>query len=144
MILLPLAGGFRLRGANPGVALILQQPFDGLTDVPLGEWGGRNPALAGFAAIVEAGFQASPRGWQKEAQLMVNQLARTLLLRDEIRERLATVANLRRSGEAQLRIITTQIEAARDRLTEHQQAARRFAESAAHADTAEAPQQANH
>lgn len=70
------------------------------------------------------------------------QTPRTLLLLDEVRERLATVANSRRSGEAQLRIITAQIEGARDRLTEHQQAARRFAEAAAHADTAEARQRA--
>lgn len=67
---------------------------------------------------------------------------RTVLLLDDVRETLASLANMRSAGEAQLRIFTSQIEAARDRLAAHQQALRRFTESADKATTPEARQSA--
>ena len=63
---------------------------------------------------------------------------RTVLRLDEVREALATLEHARRAGETQLRIVTAEIEAARDRLSEHQQAARRFTETAESAATPEA------
>ncbi len=73
---------FRLRAANPGGAVILQQPLDQLRDVALGEWGARSPDLAAFARIVEDAFRAAGEaGWQKQAQLPVAGQARTLLMR---------------------------------------------------------------
>lgn len=70
-------------------------------------------------------------------------MPRTILRLDEVRETLATLENSRRSGETQLRIVTAETEAARDRLAEHQRALRRFTETAASTATAEARQRAN-
>ncbi|MBS0319539.1 MAG: HAMP domain-containing protein [Proteobacteria bacterium] len=73
---------YRLRTANPSAAVILQQPLASLAGVPLAEWGGHAPALASFAELVGEGFRASRDGvWQKEAELQVANLTRTLLLR---------------------------------------------------------------
>ena len=71
-----------LRTANPAAAVILQQPFADLEGVPLGEWGGRLPALAPFAELVAEGFRGAREGqWQREAALTVAGHTRTLLLR---------------------------------------------------------------
>jgi nitrogen fixation/metabolism regulation signal transduction histidine kinase len=73
---------YRLRTANPSAALILQQPLADLTGMALADWGKRLPALASFAELVAEGFRASRDGkWQKEAELAVASMTRTLLLR---------------------------------------------------------------
>lgn len=59
----------------------------------------------------------------------------SILLLDEVRESVATLANSQRAAEAQLRIFSAEIEAARDKLQEYQQAERRFTEAAATATT---------
>ncbi len=61
----------------------------------------------------------------------------SILLLDEVRETLATLANSQRAGEAQLRIFAAEIEAARDKLQGYQQAERRSLEAAATAATPE-------
>lgn len=68
----------------------------------------------------------------------------SVLLRDEILETLATLANSQRTGEVQLRIFSAEIETARDKLQEHQQAERRFMEIAAITDTLAAGLTAEH
>jgi nitrogen fixation/metabolism regulation signal transduction histidine kinase len=73
---------YRLRTANPSAAVILQQPLADLNGLALAEWGGRLPALAPFAELVAEGFRGSRDGqWQREAELAVATLSRTLLLR---------------------------------------------------------------
>jgi nitrogen fixation/metabolism regulation signal transduction histidine kinase len=73
---------YRLRTSNPSAAVILQQPLADLTGMPLADWGRRLPALAPFAELVAEGFRTSREGpWQKEAQLSVGNLTRTLLMR---------------------------------------------------------------
>ena len=72
----------RLRTVNPSAAVILQQPLAELTGMSLAEWGKRLPALASFAELVSEGFRGSrDRQWQKEAELAVANLSRTLLMR---------------------------------------------------------------
>jgi len=72
----------RLRTVNPSAAVILQQPLAELTGMSLAEWGKRLPALASFAELVSEGFRSSrDRQWQKEAELAVANLSRTLLMR---------------------------------------------------------------
>ena len=72
----------RLRMVNPSAAVILQQPVADLIGMPLAEWGKRLPALAPMAELVAEGFRASEdRQWQREAQLTVANLSRTLLMR---------------------------------------------------------------
>jgi nitrogen fixation/metabolism regulation signal transduction histidine kinase len=72
----------RLRTVNPSAAVILQQPMADLIGMALAEWGKRLPALAPFAELVAEGFRGSREGqWQKEAELAVANLSRTLLLR---------------------------------------------------------------
>ena len=72
----------RLRTVNPSAAVILQQPLAELTGMSLAEWGKRVPALASFAELVSEGFRGSrDRQWQKEAELAVANLSRTLLMR---------------------------------------------------------------
>ncbi len=72
----------RLRTANPSAAVILQQPLAELTGMALADWGRKLPALAPFAELCAEGFRASRDGlWQKEAELSVANLTRTLLLR---------------------------------------------------------------
>jgi nitrogen fixation/metabolism regulation signal transduction histidine kinase len=74
--------GYRLRTANPSAAVILQQPLTDLVGMPLADWGKRLPALASFAELVAEGFRGSRDGqWQKEAELGVASLSRTLLMR---------------------------------------------------------------
>ncbi len=74
--------GYRLRTANASAAVILQQPLAELTGLPLAEWGERNPALAGAAALIGEGFGGSRDGhWQRQAELAVANLTRVLLLR---------------------------------------------------------------
>jgi nitrogen fixation/metabolism regulation signal transduction histidine kinase len=73
---------YRLRTTNPSAALVLQQPLAELTGMPLAEWGRRLPALAAFAELVAEGFRQSRDGkWQKEAELAVADMTRTLLIR---------------------------------------------------------------
>jgi nitrogen fixation/metabolism regulation signal transduction histidine kinase len=73
---------YRLRTANPSAAVILQQPLMELIGMPLADWGKRLPALASFAELVAEGFRGSRDGqWQKEAELGVASLSRTLLMR---------------------------------------------------------------
>jgi len=73
---------YRLRTANASAAVILQQPLAELTGVPLDEWGGKLPALAPVAALVADGFRESrDANWQKQAELTVSNLMRTLLMR---------------------------------------------------------------
>jgi small-conductance mechanosensitive channel len=62
----------------------------------------------------------------------------SILLLDEIRETLANLETSRSAGEAQIRIFTAEIEAARDKLDAHQQTERRFAEAVQSAATPEA------
>jgi small-conductance mechanosensitive channel len=62
----------------------------------------------------------------------------SILLHDEVRETLATLAASQRAGEAQLRIFRAEIEAARDKLDAHQQAERQLTEAASIATTPEA------
>ena len=72
----------RLRTVNPSAAVILQQPLAELTGMSLADWGKRLPALAPFAELVSEGFRGShDRQWQKEADLAVATLSRTLLMR---------------------------------------------------------------
>ncbi len=72
----------RLRTVNPSAAVILQQPLAELTGMPLADWGKRLPALAPFAELVADAFRSSSdRQWQKEAELAVASLSRTLLMR---------------------------------------------------------------
>ena len=74
--------GHRLRTVNPSAAVILQQPLADLIGMSLADWGKRLPALAPFAELVAEGFRGSrDRQWQKEAQLTVANLSRTLLMR---------------------------------------------------------------
>jgi nitrogen fixation/metabolism regulation signal transduction histidine kinase len=74
--------GHRLRMVNPSAAVILQQPVADLIGLPLGDWGKRLPALAPLAELVAEGFRGSQdRQWQREAQLTVANLSRTLLMR---------------------------------------------------------------
>ncbi|MFO1305405.1 MAG: ATP-binding protein [Burkholderiales bacterium] len=74
--------GHRLRMVNPSAAVILQQPVADLIGMPLADWGKRLPALAPLAELVAEGFRASEdRQWQREAQLTVANLSRTLLMR---------------------------------------------------------------
>jgi nitrogen fixation/metabolism regulation signal transduction histidine kinase len=73
---------YRLRTANLSAAVILQQPFADLTVVPLDAWGRHLPSLAPFAELVAEGFRGSRDGqWQKESQVAVGQMSRTLLMR---------------------------------------------------------------
>jgi nitrogen fixation/metabolism regulation signal transduction histidine kinase len=73
---------YRLRTANASAAVILQQPIAELTGTPLSEWGRKLPALAPFAELVANGFQGSPDAhWQKQSELSVANLMRTLLMR---------------------------------------------------------------
>ena len=73
---------YRLRTANLSSAVILQQPIADLMDVPLQEWGRHLPALASFAELCAEGFRGERDApWQKEAQLAVAELSRTLLMR---------------------------------------------------------------
>ncbi|MCC7327556.1 MAG: HAMP domain-containing protein [Burkholderiales bacterium] len=72
----------RLRTVNPSAAVILQQPLAELEGMSLAEWGKHLPAMAPFAELVSEGFRGSRDGqWQKEAQLAVAKLSRTLLMR---------------------------------------------------------------
>jgi nitrogen fixation/metabolism regulation signal transduction histidine kinase len=72
----------RLRTANASAAVILQQPLADLGGVPLAEWGRELPALSSFAELVDGGFRESPGGqWQRQAELSVANVTRTLLLR---------------------------------------------------------------
>jgi len=72
----------RLRTVNPSAAVILQQPLADLLGMSLADWGKRLPALAPFAELVSEGFRGSREGqWQKEADLTVAKLSRTLLMR---------------------------------------------------------------
>ena len=74
--------GYRLRTANASAAVILQQPLAELTGVPLSDWGRKLPALAPFAELVADGFRGSGDAhWQKQAELSVSNLMRTLLMR---------------------------------------------------------------
>jgi nitrogen fixation/metabolism regulation signal transduction histidine kinase len=73
---------FRLRTANPSAAVILQQPLADLIDVPLADWGRRMPALGTFASLVAEGFRTGRDGqWQRQAQLVVSNHTRALLMR---------------------------------------------------------------
>ena len=72
----------RLRTVNPSAAVILQQPLAELTGMALADWGRRLPALAPFAELVAEGFRGSRDGqWQREADVSVASLSRTLLMR---------------------------------------------------------------
>ena len=74
--------GRRLRMVNPSAAVILQQPVADLIGMPLADWGKRLPALAPLAELVAESFRAGEdRQWQREAQLTVANLSRTLLMR---------------------------------------------------------------
>ena len=73
---------YRLRTANASATVILQQPLAELTDLPLADWGRVLPALAPFAELVAEGFRASGDAhWQKQSELSVSSLMRTLLMR---------------------------------------------------------------
>lgn len=54
----------------------------------------------------------------------------SILMLDEVRDTLANLENARIAGEAQTRILNSEIEAARDKLDDHQQAERRLVETA--------------
>ncbi len=72
----------RLRTVNPSAAVILQQPLAELAGMSLADWGRRVPALAPFAELVADGFRGARDGqWQKEAEIAVTSLSRTLLMR---------------------------------------------------------------
>ena len=62
----------------------------------------------------------------------------SILLLDDVRETLANLESSQSAGEAQIRIFTAEIEAARDKLDAHQQAERRLAETAQSATSPEA------
>jgi potassium efflux system protein len=66
----------------------------------------------------------------------------SILLLDDVRETLATLAAAQRASEAQLRIFTAEIEAARDKLDSHQQAERKFMDAVSSAGTPAARQSA--
>jgi len=71
-----------LRIANASAAVILQQPLTDLTGAVLSDWGGKLPALSSFAELVNQNFHTSRDGqWQKQAELAVANVTRTLLLR---------------------------------------------------------------
>ena len=73
---------YRLRTANASAAVILQQPLAELTGTPLSSWGRKLPALAPFAELVAEGFRAGRDAqWQKQSELSVANLMRTLLMR---------------------------------------------------------------
>jgi nitrogen fixation/metabolism regulation signal transduction histidine kinase len=73
---------YQLRTANASAAVILQQPLAELTGTALPDWGRKLPALAPFAELVAGGFRASRDAqWQKQAELAVASLMRTLLIR---------------------------------------------------------------
>ena len=73
---------YRLRTANASAAVILQQPLAELTGTPLADWGRKLPALAPFAELVANGFQGGRDAqWQRQAELAVANLLRTLLMR---------------------------------------------------------------
>ena len=73
---------FRLRSANHSAAVILQQPMAELQGLTFDEWRDRQPALTAFAHIVHEGFAAAEGGqWQRQAELVVNNNRRTLLIR---------------------------------------------------------------
>lgn len=61
----------------------------------------------------------------------------SILMLDEIRDTLANLENARIAGEAQTRILNSEIEAARDKLDDHQQAERRLVEAAQSASSPE-------
>jgi small-conductance mechanosensitive channel len=61
----------------------------------------------------------------------------SMLLLDEIREKLAILENSQRAGDAQIRIFTAEIESSRDKLDTHQKAERRFTEEANDASSPE-------
>ena len=72
----------RLRTVNPSAAVILQQPLAELIGMALADWGRRLPALASFAELVSEGFRGGRDGqWQREADVSVANLSRTLLMR---------------------------------------------------------------
>ena len=72
----------RLRTANPSASVILQQPLAELSGLALAEWGRKLPALAPLAELVAEGFRGAREGqWQREAQVGVASLSRTLLMR---------------------------------------------------------------
>ncbi len=74
--------GYRLRTANASAAVILQQPLAELTGTALADWGRKLPALAPFAELVAEGFRGSRDAqWQKQSELSVANLMRTLLMR---------------------------------------------------------------
>jgi nitrogen fixation/metabolism regulation signal transduction histidine kinase len=74
--------GHRLRMVNRSAAVILQQPVADLIGLPLADWGKRLAPLAPLAELVAEGFRGSQdRQWQREAQLTVANLSRTLLMR---------------------------------------------------------------
>lgn len=82
---------YRMRTVNPSAAVILQQPLAELAGMALADWGRHLPALASFAELVAEGFRTGRDGqWQKEAELQVANLTRTLLLRGS---RLANTAD---------------------------------------------------
>ncbi len=71
-----------LRTANASAAVILQQPLADLAGAALTDWARALPALRAFADLVHEGFRASPGGqWQRQAEIFVANVTRTLLLR---------------------------------------------------------------
>jgi nitrogen fixation/metabolism regulation signal transduction histidine kinase len=73
---------FRLRSANHSAAVILQQPLSDLQGYALDEWRQRQPALTAFGHILHEGFAAAEGGqWQTQAEIVVNDNRRTLLMR---------------------------------------------------------------
>ena len=73
---------FRLRSANHSAAVILQQPLSELLGLTLDGWRERQPALTAFGLIVHEGFAAAESGqWQIQAEIIVNNNRRTLLMR---------------------------------------------------------------
>jgi nitrogen fixation/metabolism regulation signal transduction histidine kinase len=74
--------GIVCASVNPSAAVILQQPLAELIGMPLSDWGKRLPALASFAELVAEGFRGGRDGqWQREAEVGVANLTRTLLMR---------------------------------------------------------------
>ncbi len=74
---------YRLRTANASAAVILQQPLAELTGTPLSDWGRKLPALAPVRRARRGTAFAASRDahWQKQAELSVANLMRTLLMR---------------------------------------------------------------
>jgi nitrogen fixation/metabolism regulation signal transduction histidine kinase len=73
---------YRLRSVNPSGAVILQQPVSGLVGEPIDAWGQRMPDLAQFGALIRKAYADSEEGgWQKQAELTINNVTRTLHLR---------------------------------------------------------------